>query len=151
MYKYLFLILFTVLVCSANAQQSLVKWSFSAKKIAGAKNKYELRMTATLPKGWHIYSQNTPEGGPEPTKFTFANNGLVINTGKPKEVGKLVKQHDDNFGVDVLHYADKVDFVQVVTVKGNIKTNVSGEVSYMICTDTRCLPPTTVTFNIALK
>ncbi|UEG48675.1 hypothetical protein LK994_08500 [Ferruginibacter lapsinanis] len=151
MYKYLFLILFSALAGSVSAQQNPVKWTFSAKKLAGDKNKYELKITATLPKGWHIYSQNTPEGGPEPTKFTFAKNALVTNTSKPKEVGKLVKQHDENFGIDVLHYADKVDFVQVVTVKGKIKTNVSGEVYYMVCTDSRCLPPTTTPFNIALK
>lgn len=151
MYKFIFLIVFSLVAATVNAQQSPVKWNFTAKRAAAAKNKYELHMTALLPAGWHIYSQNTPEGGPEPTKITFANNALVVHAGKPKEIGKLVKKHDDNFGVDVLHYAGKVDFVQTVTVKGSIKTNVSGEVYYMICTDSKCLPPTTAKFNIALK
>ncbi|MES2432126.1 MAG: protein-disulfide reductase DsbD domain-containing protein [Bacteroidota bacterium] len=133
----------------AFSQTNLVIWKFSSKKLAD--NKYELTMTATLPAGWHIYSQNMADGGPEPTKFTFGKNALVTNTGKPKEVGKMIKKHDENFDIDVAYYATKVDFVQTVTVKGKIKTNVSGEVKYMICNEYKCLPPTTTKFNIALK
>ena len=48
-----------------------VKWTHSAKKLSNGK--YELHMTATVEKGWHIYSQNTPDGGPVPTTFTFTN------------------------------------------------------------------------------
>ncbi len=126
-----------------------VSWTFNAKKLTG--NKYELRMTAALAKTWHIYSQKTPDGGPIPTFFSFSPNALVVNTGKPKEVGKLKRVKDKNFGVDVLYYSDKVDFVQTVTTKGNIKTNISGKVEYNVCDDSKCLPPTEVPFSIALK
>ncbi len=133
----------------AMAQSNPVKWTFSSKKMTG--NKYQLTMTATLLNGWHIYSQKTPDGGPEPTKFTFASNALVTNTGTPLEIGKIIRKKDDSFGVNVFYYSNKVDFVQTVTVKGAIKTNVSGDVYYMVCDDSRCLPPTTVKFNIPLK
>lgn len=150
MVKFLFSILLLSFSAVGNAQSNpLVKWHFAAKKLSATK--YELKMTASLPAGWHIYSQNMEEGGPEPTKFTFAKNALLVNQGKPKEIGKLIKSHDENFGIDVKYYANKVDFVQTVTLKGKIKTNVSGEVEYMICNDSKCLPPTTARFNIALK
>ncbi len=129
--------------------KSPVAWSFTSKKLSG--NKYELKMSASVGNGWHIYSQKTPIGGPEPTQFTFSPNALVNNTGTPKEVGKMVKKHDDSFGIDVMYYSNKVDFVQTVTVKGAIKTNVSGKVYFMVCDDSKCLPPTEVSFNIALK
>ena len=46
---------------------------------------------------------------------------------------------------------DKVDFVQVVKLKANAKTNVSGNVEFQTCNDEKCLPPKTVNFSIALK
>lgn len=126
-----------------------VKWTFTAKKLSG--DKYELHMTATVPAGWHIYSQNTPDDGPIPTKFSFNNNALLKIDGKVKEVGKLEKYFDQNFKVEVKYYSDKVDFVQVVKLKSKIKTNVSGQVESMICNDVRCMPTATEKFNIALK
>ena len=142
-------ILLMVLVNAANAQQK-ISWSFVAKKLTG--NKYELHMTATPPMGWHVYSQTTPEGGPIPTEFKFTNNALVtVAAAKPKEAGKLVTYFDKNFKVDVKYFEGKVDFVKTVTVKGKIKTNISGTVESMICNDRTCMPPTTEKFNIALN
>lgn len=126
-----------------------VKWNYSAKKLSAGK--YELRMTAILEKGWHIYSQSTPEGGPVPTTFTFTKNPLVTLTGPIKEVGKLETHFEKLFDVDVRQYSDKVDFVQTVTVKGTVKTNMAGKVEYLLCNDKECLPPKKVDFSIALQ
>ena len=142
-------ILLMVLVNAAIAQQKIT-WGFVAKKMAN--NTYELHMTATPPAGWHIYSQTTPDGGPIPTEFKFTNNALLtVAVAKPKEVGKLVTYFDKNFKVDVKYFEGKVDFVKTVTVKGKIKTNISGTVESMICNDRTCMPPTTEKFNIALN
>jgi thiol:disulfide interchange protein DsbD len=137
------------LAVAVNAQQK-VSWSFVAKKKAD--NTYELRMTATPPAGWHIYSQLTPDGGPIPTEFKFTNNALVTVTDKkPSEEGKLVTYFDKNFKVEVKYFEGKADFVKTVKVKGKIKTNISGTVESMICNDRTCMPPTTEKFNIALN
>ncbi len=134
---------------TANAQQK-INWVFAAKKMPN--NTYELRMTATPPSGWHIYSQTTPDGGPIPTEFKFTSNALLTVTDKkPKEEGKLVTYFDKNFKVDVKYFEGKVDFVKTVTVKGKIKTNISGTVESMICNDRTCMPPTTEKFNILLN
>ncbi|MFY8005043.1 MAG: protein-disulfide reductase DsbD domain-containing protein, partial [Chitinophagaceae bacterium] len=50
----------------------------------------------------------------------------------------------------VSSYEGKVVFIQKITTKGAIKTNVAGEVEYMVCNNNRCLPPTKKTFNIKL-
>jgi Disulphide bond corrector protein DsbC len=126
-----------------------ITWTYSAKKLAG--DKYELHLVANPPVGWHIYSQTTPDGGPVPTTFTFNKNALATVTGTVKEKGKLVTYYDKNFKVNVKYFEGKVDFVQIVTVKGKIKTNVSGEIESMICNDRTCMPPTTEKFNIALN
>ncbi|MEO7767522.1 MAG: protein-disulfide reductase DsbD domain-containing protein [Ferruginibacter sp.] len=134
---------------AANAQQK-ISWSYAAKKFPGG-NRYEIHITATPPIGWHIYSQFTPDGGPIPTTFKFNKNALVALQSKVAEGGKLVTYFDKNFKVDVKYFEGKVDFVTTVTLKGKIKTNLSGEVESMICNDRICMPPSTQTFNIALN
>ncbi len=125
-----------------------VQWDFKAVKKEA--NSYEIVITATLPQPWHIYSQNTPKGGPRPTIVSFNKNPLVSLDGKVKEVGKLKKEKDEIFKVNVMYYGDKVEFVQKVKVKGAIKTNLTGTVEYMVCDDEQCLPPTRKSFDIKL-
>lgn len=126
-----------------------INWSYSAKKLAN--NSYEVHITAVPPSGWHIYSQFTPEGGPVPTTFKFNNNALLAVQGKVNEKGKVITYFDNNFKVNVKYFEGKADFVQIITVKGKIKTNLSGEIESMICNDRTCMPPTTEKFNIALN
>ena len=148
MRKLIFVLVLVLIVGAAGAQQKL-SWSYSAKKIAD--NKYEVHLVATPPAGWHIYSQLTPEGGPVPTSFKFNNNALLDLKGKVTEKGKLITYYDKNFKVDVKYFEGKADFIQVVTTKGKVKTNLSGEVESMICNDRVCLPPTVEKFNVALN
>jgi len=147
---HLLLFLFLVIPVFASSQvKSPVKWNYSAKKLSGGK--YEIHLTATIEKGWHLYSQTTPEGGPVPTKFTFTKNPLLTLTGTVKEEGKLETHFEKLFDVNVKQFSDKVDFVQVVQVKGNVKTNLAGKVEYMVCDDKQCLPPATQSFSISLN
>ena len=150
--KYFFLLIAfaaTSILANAQSTESLVKWSFAAKK-KDAKT-YEVVATAALPKTWHIYSQSTPKGGPVATKITFKINPLVIIDGATKETGALKTMHDNVFDVDVKYFNDKVDFVQPVKLKAAATTSVSGTVEYMICNDEKCLPPTKQAFDVKLQ
>lgn len=136
--------------CGAKAQSaSPVQWSYSAVKTAD--KTYDVTITATVPKPWHLYSQTTPDGGPRPTKIDFKKNPLVTITGTPKEKGTLKTTHDKNFGVDVKYYSDKVEFIQTVKLKAAATTSVSGVIEFMVCDDTQCLPPSKQAFNIKLQ
>ena len=128
--------------------QNPVSWSYTAVKKSA--DTYEIVLTAELEKPWHIYSQNTGKGGPIPTSIVFKANPLIVKNGAVKERGKLEKTFDDNFKTNVLYYSDKVEFVQTVKVKGGIRTNVSGTVEYMVCDDSRCLPPVKKSFDLKL-
>ena len=146
--SFIFALLFASIAGFAQVKDP-VKWTFTSNKLANGS--YEVHMTATVEKGWHIYSQKTPADGPVPTAFTFARNPLLAVADEVKETGKLQTYFEKRFGVDVKQYSDKVDFVQVVTIKGGAKTSISGSVEYMSCNDKECLPPSTKTFSIALK
>lgn len=71
--------------------------------------------------------------------------------GKTKEVGKIVSKYEEMFEVTVKYFEGKVDFVQIVKLKVDVKTNMSGSVEFMACNNEQCLPPKTVLFNVALQ
>jgi hypothetical protein len=126
-----------------------VQWSFAANKKA---NKvYDVVITATFSKPWHLYSQSTPEGGPTATKISFKANPVITLDGKIKETGDLKTVRDENVGVDVKYYFDKVVFTQTVKLKADVKTHATGTMEYLVCNDTRCLPPKKVPFDITLQ
>ncbi|MEI9809769.1 MAG: hypothetical protein WDO16_18940 [Bacteroidota bacterium] len=107
-------------------------------------------MTPTVQNPWHIYSQTSPEGGAIPTKISFNKNPLVSIEGKTKEIGKIVSKYEEVFEVTVKYFEGNADFVQVIKLKANANTNVSGSIEYMACNKEQCLPPKIVWFNIAL-
>ena len=144
---------FVVLIiagATAFAQLNPVSWAFNSKKI-GDKT-YEVRMTATMQPGWHLYSQVQPEDAIAiPTDIQFNKNTLISLNGSIKEVGKMQKFKDDKLGVAANQYAKKVEIVQVVKLKANAKTNLTGTIEYQTCDDEKCLPPKKVNFNLAVQ
>ena len=129
--------------------QDPVKWKYVA--IKKSDKEYTINILATLDPSWHIYSMNTPNGGPVATTFNFKKNPLVTIDGKTTEVGKLSTVHDEIFGVDVKYYSETVTFAQVVKLKSPVKTNLTGTIKYMVCNDKMCLPPKTVSFNVPIE
>ncbi len=149
MKKIIVVLLSFMFVCNAFSQtKNPVSFTYEAVKKNATT--YEIVITANLEKPWHLYSQNTDAGGPVPTKITFKPNPLLKLKGKPAEKGKLVKEKDKNFGVNVMYYGNKVQFVQTVTIKANTKTSISGTIDYMVCDDEKCLPPKKVSFEVKL-
>lgn len=125
-----------------------VSWAYTAQKKSG--NTYDVIITATLPKPWHIYSVKSPKGAGMPTNILFKKNPLISLLGPIKEKGKLESQYDENFEMTVKYYSNKVEFIQTIVLKGKAKTNITGSVEYMVCDDERCLPPATKSFEIKL-
>ena len=126
-----------------------VKWSTSVEKISDTK--YKLIAKASIDSGWHLYSQNVPEDGPIPTTFTYDDNGgafkIVGNTSE--EEGHTVD--DPVFNMKIKFFEKTATFIQTVEVSGDKKT-VNGFVEFMVCDDTKCLPPTEVDliFNLPI-
>ena len=148
--KKLFIITSVLLLSLATiAQLSPVSWTYSARQVSD--KTYELRITASMQSGWHLYSQTQPEDAiAEPTKITFNKNPLLTLDGKIKEEGKMEKFHDARLDLSANQYSSKVDFIQTVKLKANAKTKVSGTVRFQTCNDEKCLPPKNITFSIAL-
>jgi thiol:disulfide interchange protein DsbD len=141
------LLFFTLSLQAQSA--SKVSWKYSAKKLNG--DQYEIRLSATIQSGWHLYSQNqTKDAIALPTSIQFNKNPLVTIIGKVKEVGKMYDEVEKATKTRSRFYKENVEFVQVISLKGTTKTAISGEIEFMVCDDKQCLPPETVKFSVKL-
>lgn len=144
-----YFILLALVVCSIGHSQILepVKWKTSIEKIT--ENEYNLISTAVIEPGWHLYSQEVPQDGPIPTTFIFddANGAFKFIGNTTEDEGHIVD--DPVFQMKIKFFEKSAVFIQKVQLKGRVKT-VNGSVEFMVCDDTRCLPPTEVelVFNI---
>jgi len=141
----LFLVIFSTQLSEAQSNKQ-VQWNYSAKKLDN--NTFEVHMTATINGDYHLYAQEAGGEGPIPTSFTFVKNPLLVLDGKVKEVGKVIKKYESAWNHDVKYYEKNVDFVQLVKIKGNAKTNLAGKVEFMVCNEQRCLPPSDVEIKV---
>ena len=146
--KKLFLIL--VLAISFNGFSQIlepVRWSTSVEKISDSE--YELIATASIDPHWHLYSQNVPEGGPIATSFTFEGNANYLKKGNTnEEEGHTI--NDPIFDMIIKYFETKASFKQRIKLKNKNTFNVNAVVEFMVCDESRCLPPTEVdlVFNI---
>lgn len=149
--KIFFTSLLLAAVVTTNAQmQNPVQWIYTAKKIAD--KTYEVHLTASIQNTWHLYSQTQPEDAiNQPTEILFKKNPLIVLDGNVKEIGKMQLFKDEKLKISANQYANKVDFVQIVKLKSNTKTNLVGSVEYQTCDDKKCLPPKKIDFTVALK
>ena len=125
-----------------------VEWSTSVEKTS--EDTYILVSKANIEKGWHLYAQDVPEDGPIPTTFSYDLNNKVNLLGQTKELeGHLID--DPVFLMKIKYFEDYAEFRQTIKVSSNTITSVIGEVEFMVCDDTRCLPPTYVDLNFDLS
>ncbi len=116
-----------------------VSFTSSIKEIG--ENKYTLIITAKIDKGWHIYSQNVPKGGPAPTSFTFPKSKNF------KTIGAVVEPEghevdDPVFQMRIKYFADKAVFTQNIERKSADAFAINSTIFFMVCNDNSCLPPT---------
>ena len=133
-----------------------VDWSFSKKQIS--ENTYELTFIADIEPGWAIYSNDIYNNGidceveicPIPVSFEFNQNneaeryfsllGDIVEVDENKQVSQ-----DPIFLMEVTKFTKRATFKQIIELNNN-NVDVSGYLTFMVCDDTKCLPPTDVDF-----
>ncbi len=144
------ILLFSLLIAftstSVKAQiHDPVKWETTVERVSDTE--YDLVIKATIEPGWHLYSQNVPEGGPIPTSFTFEESKKEYElVGKTTE-GKGHEVHDQVFEMDIKYFGDEAIFKQRIKVQAKENITVTGFLEFMVCDDTNCLPPTEVDYS----
>lgn len=120
-----------------------VKWSFSLENYDNREAK--LIFKATIEKGWHLYSQNIPDGGPIRTSFTFEENDGFTRIDTVMEPVPE-EEMDPNFGMVLRYFSNEAVFRQKIRLNTQEPLTIKGFLEYMCCDDTKCLPPTEVDF-----
>ena len=108
----------------------------------------EVVFTATIDKGWHVYSTDLGDGGPISATFNIDNKSGVELVGKLKPVGKEVATFDKLFEMKVRYFENTAKFVQKVKFTGGAYA-IEGYLEYGACDDESCLPPTQVPFKFS--
>ncbi len=124
-----------------------VKWSFYSVK-EKEPDTYTVYAKAQIADGWHVF---TPTPGGDglliPTEHSFDHPEKFRDTGALTTEGKEI-QHDMEF-VGKVNYFEHEAIFKVTLIVYQPHT-VTGRISYQLCNDRMCLPPTEVPFSIKL-
>ena len=137
--KKLFSTLMLVLVALTVQAQILqpVKWKIQLNDSGSAEK--EIVFTATADKGWHLYDQDLPEGGPVSTSFTFETLKGAELIGKPTSSVKPTTVYDELFAMNLRWYPGTVSFTQKFKVtdpakfKAEVKWNLWLATTRLVC------------------
>ncbi len=145
------LFLFIFLIGSASYAQihDPVAWETSVEKINDSE--FELVISASIEEGWHLYSQNVPEGGPIPTSIKITEDATNFQLiGKTSE-GKGHEEFDNVFGMNIKYFESQAVFKQKIRLLSSDKIKIAGIIEFMVCDDTNCLPPTEIDLSFELQ
>ncbi len=148
MNRFLWTVSLVLLFLGAYAQSQEVHWSAELSQISEAE--YELKIIGETTGDWVIYSQFIEEDGPLPTVFTVHYPSGAEALGKFAEPDHSIKKMDDMFGMVLTKFKGKTEFVQRIKSKEKL-SEIEGEITFMTCDDSKCLPPRTVVFSASLQ
>ena len=110
----------------------------------------DLDFHATVDDGWHVYSQKLdPFDGPIPTSFLIETEGVLTADSMAAECEPHL-EYDPNFMLDLLFFEKDVHWVHTLSFPGAIPESVKGYLTFMVCDESKCLPPEDVNFEVAL-
>lgn len=144
----LFSLLFAF-VASISAQiQEPIRFKTELKKISATDA--EVRFTASIESGWHVYSVNLPDGGPISATFNVEKIQGAKLVGKLTPLSKEISKFDKIFEMNLRFFEHSALLVQKLKITGPTFA-VKGYLEYGACNDENCLPPTQVPFNLQGK
>lgn len=125
--------------------QNHVKWTFMYSVESST-----VIATGQIEPGWHLYSQKTDENaGPIPTKMLIEASKNYKIVGEAVEGTVPHEIFDKNFESTV--YLFESSYVSEQQIKVKKPGSLKGEMQYMICDDTKCLPPISVPFTLEIN
>lgn len=126
-----------------------IEWSFRVEDENDTSATLVAR--ADMEDKWHLYSQYLESDmGPIPTSFHFEDSEAYSLYGKTEE-GEPKVVYDPNFEMDLGMFSGSPEFRQKVIKHSDEPFVVEGYVTYMVCDDQKCLPPTDVDFDYSLS
>ena len=123
-----FLVLMVPFIAKAQILEP-VQWTVETEKLN--QNEYNIVFKAEIEDGWHLYSQNTPFGGPMPLYFDFIDTLGIERIGGVEEP-KAIVHYSDIFGIDEHFFEKEAVFTQRVKLLDDAAT-VTGIITGQTC------------------
>ena len=98
---------------------------------------------ATIDKGWHVYSTDIGSGGPTEATFHAVKMDGAELVGKLQPRGKVMKEFDKLFGMEVKYFEGEATFVQKIRFT-KPQYVIDCYLEYGVCSQDGCLPPSEV-------
>ena len=146
--KILSICLLLIAVVAQAQIQEPVKFKSELKTLAAGEA--EIVFTATIDKGWHVYSTDLGDGGPISATFNVEKISGATVVGKLQPKGKEIASYDKLFEMNVRYFESTAQFVQKLKLTGG-DYKIEGFLEFGACNDENCLPPTQVEFNFSGK
>lgn len=123
-----------------------VKFTTEQKTVSA--DEVEIRFTATIENGWHVYSTDLGSGGPISATFNVDKLSGAELAGKLAPEGKEITAYDKVFEMNLRYFEHTAQFVQRLRLSGGAY-EIEGYLEYGACNDENCLPPTQVPFRFS--
>lgn len=145
--KNIFLLLSFLIVSGSITAQALDPVSWESSVVVDENGDHRLVFEASMDKNWVIYSQHTKPDGPIPTYFEINPEGIEL-IGEVEELTKAKTEISEMFGTEVTKFSNSATFSQKFKPKG--AKMIIASVTFMTCDNLRCIPPTTIDFEVEL-
>lgn len=130
----------------ANAQMlEPIVWSSTIKMTSN--NEGVMTFKASIDDGWHLYSFDLPENGPNATKISFEKTSGIELLGEIVPSRQPIDTVDLVFNIRVGWWDADVEFSQKFKVLEEGKYDIAGEIYFQACNGETCIAPTTETFD----
>lgn len=132
MKKIIVLLVMVLAFAKGNAQiLDPVKWTTQIEKQSNGN--YVLTFNGVIDKGWHLYSQFTPEGGPLALEVGFKNQKDNFDLiGKTKE-SKTKTAFNEVFEVNETFFEKKAQLKQEIKLINSKVTKIEVVLNYQVC------------------
>lgn len=122
-----------------------VVWT-SSSSVAHADTSADVRLTAAIERGWHIYAIDQAAGGPVATHITLAAGQPFALAGPVRAEPQPSTVMDSSFGLPVRMHQRAVTFIVPIRRTAPVAAaadSVHLDVRFQACDATLCLPPQT--------
>lgn len=108
--------------------------------------------TANIDEGWHLYALEISDDpdvmGPLPLEFNL-DSTLVEIIDNPVQISEMITHFDKSFEIDLNYFEKELILNQKVKVSSQAE-NISGNITYMVCDDEKCMFPPEYIFEIKI-
>ena len=150
MRRFLFLLIAVLCFCVPGLAQMQTPVTFSVTNEETPDGKLLVRFSGQVNAGWHVYGTDIPEGGPTPATLTVEKIKGLKADGALRATGKVKRAEDAMFGMTVSYMEGTASFEQTFTIT-DAQYSVEGYLTYGACSESNCMPPSTVEFSFAGK